>query len=174
MKKLFLMFLLASLTCFGAIFNETDSLNLATGIGTNKFPTAVIDVNYQFDADEELWVQLGSQTRLQSGWHDYQTLYAGLLLDTSKFVWDAKPDPDRPSGSERSIILPEKDKEHKLYLLIRLGATSDLDSNSGGLYAATGLQYGQNRFARIMFEAEDGKFRNSIVVGMKFDSLKFY
>lgn len=163
------MFCLCTFISFGAIFNEKDSLNVAVGLETQKFPSGVLDVNYQFEPDEKLYLQVGNQLRLMNGWDDYSSTYVGLLLDFDNFVFDKEY--TGPSGSERIII---KDKEHKFYLLLRTGISNSLDSNEAGLYAATGIQYGMNRFVRVMFEAEDGKFRNSIVVGMKFDSLKFY
>lgn len=178
MKRFYLFFTafcLCTVVSFANIFNDKDSLNLSIGIETQKFPSGVIDVNYQFEPSNKLYTQIGTQTRLMNGWKDYQSTYVGLLLDFDNFEFDKTVNPDRiPGNSERSLILPEKDKEHKFYLLLRTGISNSLDSNDIGLYAATGIQYGHNRYIRVMLESEDGKLRNTIMVGMKFNSLKFY
>lgn len=176
MKKIyaFILMLTLSVFAFGDIFNEKDSVNVTVGIETQKFPSGVVDVNYQFEPDENLFVQIGNQTRLMNGWDDYNTTYVGLLLDVDNFIWDknyVQPLGGSPGNSERVLI---KDKEHKFYVLTRVGLSANLDKNDAGLYAGAGLQYGKEKFIRVMFEAENGKFRNTIGAGMKFDSLKFY
>lgn len=176
MKKLitFLMLLALSTFAFGEIFNAKDSVNATVAIETQKFPSGVVDVNYQFEPDNNLFVQVGNQTRLMNGWDDYNTTYVGLLLDFDNFVFDKTYEPPLGSGpgnSERMII---KGKEHKFYLLTRLGVSANLDDSDMGFYAGAGVQYGKEKFVRVMFEAEDGKFRNTIGVGMNFESLRFY
>lgn len=176
MKKLlaFFMFLALSAFAFGEVFNAKDSVNVTAAIETQKFPSGVIDLNYQFEPDENLFVQVGNQTRIMNGWDDYNTTYVGLLLDFDNMKWDKNYVPPLgggPGNSERILI---RGKEHKFYLLTRLGVSSNLDKNDVGLYAGAGIQYGKEKFVRVMFEAEDGKFRNTVGVGMNFETLKFY
>lgn len=178
MKKFFAVILMSFITsfAFAGIFNEKDSIDAAIAVESQKFPSVVVDVNYKFEPDKNLFVQVGNQSRIMDGWDDYNTTYVGLLLDFDNMDFNKEYEPPLgggPGNSEISTIVEEKENKHKFFLITRIGVSANMEKSDCGLYAGVGLQYGEEKFVRVMFEAEDGKFRNSIGVGMRFHDLKF-
>lgn len=162
-KYLFTLLFLVSTLSFSNIFNEKDSINISTGIETTKFPSGLVDINYEFEPKDRLIFQVGNQIKFMSNRNDWSSTYIGLKLNFKDFDYNSP------------IELPKKQiDDSQFYLLMRVGLSNDLDSSNSKGYCGIGVQYGTNYFIRTMLESENHKLRNTVSFGIKFKELKFY
>ncbi|MGL5022245.1 MULTISPECIES: hypothetical protein [Bacteria] len=161
MKKIFMLLFMFSL--FGLskadVFMKEDFVNLSIGIETTKgfsFPVTVeygkkIEINRSVS---EINLVVGNQIKFMDEQNDYSNFYTGVGIP---------------------FYLKHKIEELPNHVMpvFRIGLSSDLDSKSNGLYIASGLRFGDEKYLEILFEGEDSKYRNSLGIGYKFNEIKF-
>lgn len=163
MKKLLVMLFMFS--TFGLakadIFTKEDFVNIGVGIETTKgfsFPVTLeygkkIELN-KFNKISEINLVVGNQVKFMDERNDYSNIYAGLGV---------------PFYLKHNI----EELPNLFTPIFRLGLSNDLDSKSNGLYVASGIRLGDEKYLEILFEGEDSKYRNSFGIGYKFNEIKF-
>lgn len=171
MKKILLGLLAISSLAFA-----TPKVNVAGGIETSNFPSLVTDVNVEFENKTPFVLQVGNQLRFEQKRHDWSSAYVGVKMNFSDLDFGSEPYIGESDNElELHDYLQAKPvskplvpvKKSDFWLLTRVGLSSDLDSTTSKGYGAFGVQYGQDKFVRVLLESENHKLKTSLTIGTK-------